>query len=118
LCGPFHYNAWRTTYFDPAVTAAKLDDVTPHDLRASHASWVAERHGVMAAARRLGHAHGSVTTRHYARSIDARDVEVASEFDRQHSSPRGSAAERVRDRDVDSVRRESQRGEEQEKHDD
>jgi integrase len=50
---PLHYNAWRRWHFDPAVNAAELEDVTPHDLRATHATWVADRHGVMAAARRL-----------------------------------------------------------------
>jgi integrase len=77
---PFHYNSWRRTYFDPAVEAAGLLDVTPHDLRASHATWVADAHGVMAAARRLGHSNASVTTRHYARSVDTRDVEIAADL--------------------------------------
>jgi len=81
--GPQHYNAWRTTYFNPAVRSAGLTDVTPHDLRASHATWVAERHGVMAAAARLGHAHASVTTRHYARTVEGQDRGVADEFDRR-----------------------------------
>ena len=79
--GPLHYNGWRSTYFNPAVRAAGLVDVTPHDLRASHATWVAERHGVMAAAARLGHAHASVTTRHYARTTTGQDRKVAEDFD-------------------------------------
>jgi len=33
---PLRYNQWRKAYFDPAVSAAGLTDVTPHDLRASH----------------------------------------------------------------------------------
>jgi integrase len=77
---PLHYNAWRATYFDRAVHAAGLVGVTPHDLRASHATWVAERHGVMAAAARLGHAHASVTTRHYARAARGHDGRVADEL--------------------------------------
>ncbi len=79
--GPIHYQRWRASYFNPAVKAAGLEDVTPHDLRASHATWVAETHGVMAAAQRLGHAHASVTTRHYARAVPGRDVEVAASLD-------------------------------------
>lgn len=71
------YNGWRGVYFDRAVEAAGLGDVTPHDLRASHASWVAEHFGVMAAARRLGHANASVTTRHYARALDRHDEDIA-----------------------------------------
>jgi integrase len=82
---PLHYNYWRKTYFDPAVTAAGLVDVTPHDLRASHATWVAQRHGVMAAAARLGHAHASVTTRHYARAVEGQDRTVADDFDHRDS---------------------------------
>jgi len=59
-----------------------LVEVTPHDLRATHASWVADSHGLLAAARRLGHANASVTTRHYARAIDKRDAEVAAHLDK------------------------------------
>jgi len=78
---PLHYNSWRRTRFDPGVVAAGLVDVTPHDLRASHASWVADKRGVMAAARRLGHSNASVTTRHYARAMDGRDADVARDLD-------------------------------------
>lgn len=77
---PQHYNAWRTAYFDPAVRAAGLTDITPHDLRASHATWVTSRHGVMAAAARLGHANASVTTRHYARTVQGQDRAVAEDL--------------------------------------
>jgi len=83
---PLHYNAWRTTYFDKAVRTAGLVGVTPHDLRASHATWVAERHGVMAAAARLGHAHASVTTRHYARAARGHDGRVAIELGVAHAA--------------------------------
>jgi len=66
-----------------AVAAAGLEDVTPHDLRAMHASWIADaRGGVMTAARRLGHANASVTTRHYARPIDERDGQDAKHLDK------------------------------------
>lgn len=78
---PLRYKPWRRRHFDPAVTAAGLSDVTPHDLRASHGSWVADKHGVMTAARRLGHSNGSVTTRHYARPVPGRDAEVAEAMD-------------------------------------
>jgi integrase len=78
---PIHYPRWRVTYFDPAVETAGLTDVTPHDLRASHATWVAEAFGVMAAAERLGHAHASVTTRHYARTLPGRSAQVAAGLD-------------------------------------
>jgi hypothetical protein len=35
----------------------------------------------MAAARRLGHANASVTTRHYARALDGNDEEIAAALD-------------------------------------
>jgi integrase len=79
--GPLRYNQWRKAHFDPAVSAAGLTDVTPHDLRASHGTWVADRYGVMTAAHRLGHSNASVTTRHYARPVAGRDAEVADASD-------------------------------------
>ncbi|MFI6937407.1 tyrosine-type recombinase/integrase [Streptomyces sp. NPDC050287] len=78
---PLRYNQWRKVYFDPAVSAAGLTDVTPHDLRASHGTWVADRYGVMTAAHRLGHSNASVTTRHYARPVAGRDDQVAEAAD-------------------------------------
>ncbi|MEU6454507.1 hypothetical protein [Streptomyces sp. NPDC047065] len=63
------------------MTAAGLTDVTPHDLRASHGTWVADRYGVMAAAHRLGHSNASVTTRHYARPVAGCDDQVAEAAD-------------------------------------
>jgi integrase len=75
------YHGFRRR-FVAAVTAAGLQDVTPHDLRATHATWVADSHGVMVAARRLGHANANVTTRHYARPVNERDAEVARHLDK------------------------------------
>jgi integrase len=75
------YHGFRRR-FTAAATAAGLSDVTPHDLRATHATWVADSHGVMVAAHRLGHANASVTTRHYARPVDGRDAEVAKHLDK------------------------------------
>jgi integrase len=57
------YHGFRRRFVQ-ALEAAGLANVTPHDLRATHASWVADSHGVPVAARRLGHANASVTTRH------------------------------------------------------
>ncbi|MFC4495473.1 tyrosine-type recombinase/integrase [Streptomyces ovatisporus] len=78
---PLRYNQWRKAHFNPAVSAAGLGDITPHDLRASHGTWVADRYGVMTAAHRLGHSNASVTTRHYARPVAGRDSEVAEAAD-------------------------------------
>ncbi|MCQ4083150.1 site-specific integrase [Streptomyces sp. RB6PN25] len=90
---PLRYNQWRKAHFDPAVTAAGLTDVTPHDLRASHATWVADQYGVMTAAHRLGHSNASVTTRHYARPAVGRDAQVAEASEswmEGHDNPRGA----------------------------
>ncbi|MET9297789.1 tyrosine-type recombinase/integrase [Micromonospora aurantiaca] len=78
---PQSYNGWKYR-FDRAVERAGLTDLIPHDLRATHGSWVADSHGVLVAARRLGHSNASVTTRHYARAVDGRDAEVAAFLDR------------------------------------
>ncbi|MBB4714017.1 hypothetical protein BJ965_003899 [Streptomyces luteogriseus] len=89
---PLRYNQWRKAYFDPAVPAAGLTDVTPHDLRASHGTWVADKFGVMTAAHRLGHSNASATTRHYARPVAGRDDQVAEAADSWpsgHDGPMG-----------------------------
>ncbi|MFF8989575.1 tyrosine-type recombinase/integrase [Streptomyces sp. NPDC014983] len=90
---PLRHNQWRKAHFDPAVSAAGLTDVTPHDLRASHGTWVADRYGVMTAAHRLGHSNASVTTRHYARPVAGRDDQVAEASDAWfsgHDDPAGA----------------------------
>lgn len=78
---PLRYNAFRTWHWDPAVQEAGLVGVTPHDLRATCASWVADTAGILEAARQLGHARTSVTTRHYARPVEGRDRDVAARLD-------------------------------------
>lgn len=85
---PLRYAAFRRNIFDRCIEAAGLVDVTPHDFRASHATWVADQHGVLAAARRLGHSNASVTTRHYARAARGDDV-VAAGFERPGPVARG-----------------------------
>ena len=55
--------------------------MTPHELRATCAPWVADTAGVLEAAKRLGHSRSSVTTRHYARPVQGRDLEVAERLD-------------------------------------
>ena len=81
------YNSWRVTRFDPAAQAAGLEHVTPKDLRTTHGTWVADQYGVMAAAKRLGHSNASVTTRHYARAVEARGAEIAQGFGKEAPAP-------------------------------
>ncbi len=78
---PQHYNAFRRWTWDPATHTADLAGVTPHDLRATCASWVADSAGVLEAAKRLGHSRSSITTRHYARPVQGRDLDVAARLD-------------------------------------
>ena len=79
--GPVHYTSLRRS-FDAACRRVGLVGVTPHSLRASCASWVAESDGVLEAARRLGHSRSSITTRHYARPLAGGDRFVADRLDR------------------------------------
>ena len=78
---PLRYDWWRDQVFDPAAERAGLSQITPKDLRATHATWVADRLGVMVAAKRLGHSNASVTTRHYARAVESRQDEAAAVLD-------------------------------------
>jgi integrase len=98
---PLHYNAWRTWKFDPAIAKAGLDGVTPHDLRATHASWVADEFGILAAGRRLGHSNTTITTRHYARRLEGRDHDVARGLDTFREGKSGPGAHSGHDQEDD-----------------
>jgi integrase len=75
---PVRYSTFRRAAWEPALESTGLTGVTPHDLRASHASWLIDAGAsVLDVAARLGHAAGTVTTRHYARVLPGRDAEVA-----------------------------------------
>jgi integrase len=83
----------RTTLrrsLDAACGRLGLVGVTPHSLRASCASWVAESDGVLEAARRLGHSRSSITTRHYARPLAGGDRVVADRLDQARLAARAS----------------------------
>jgi integrase len=95
---PLHYNAFRRWTWDPATKTAGLQGVTPHDLRATCATWVADRAGVLEAAKRLGHARTSVTTRHYARPVEGRDRDVANQLADLRPKPAEEAGRPVRAR--------------------
>ncbi|MFE8942499.1 hypothetical protein [Streptomyces sp. NPDC007856] len=57
---------------------------------------MADRHGVMAAAKRLGHANASVTTRHCARSRDGQDAEIAYELNADHERAKRARARKAK----------------------
>ncbi|GAC1610096.1 MAG: hypothetical protein NVS3B26_15020 [Mycobacteriales bacterium] len=84
---PVHYTCMRRS-FDAACRRVGLVGVTPHSLRASCASWVAESDGVLEAARRLGHSRSSITTRHYARPLAGGDRVVADRLDQARKEAR------------------------------
>jgi integrase len=73
------YANFRRDVWNGAVAAAGLVRVKPHDLRASHASWLIDRgFSVMDVAARLGHSSAAVTTRYYARPMAGRDQDIAA----------------------------------------
>lgn len=90
--GPVRYRSLRRS-FDAACRRVGLVAVTPHSLRASCASWVAETDGILEAARRLGHSRSSVTTRHYARPMPGGDSVVADRLDQARQAARVAALE-------------------------
>ncbi|MFL6138883.1 MAG: hypothetical protein ACJ74O_13940 [Frankiaceae bacterium] len=68
----------------------------PHDLRASHATWIIDSgRTVMDAAARLGHNVASVTTRHYARTVSGRDQDIAESMDATARAATETAAKRA-----------------------
>lgn len=72
--------------WEPASEAVGLNGVTPHDLRASHASWLYdEGWSPVEIAARLGHSKATVTTKHYARRMVGRDLEIAKGLDQLHA---------------------------------
>lgn len=76
-----HLNFMRRVW-SPACEAAGLS-LTPHDLRASHATWLYDAGwSPVEIAARLGHSKATVTTKHYARRVVGRDVEIADGLDR------------------------------------
>ena len=89
--GPVRYRSLRRS-FDAACRRVGLVYVTPHSLRASCASWVAESDGVLEAARRLGHSRSNVTTRHYARPMAGGDAVVADRLDKARQAARAAVS--------------------------
>ncbi len=70
--GPLDYTHWRRRVWLPAVAAAGLDGVTPHDLRrAAATALVAERVDLKVAQSRLGHADVRMTVGIYAAATGA-----------------------------------------------
>ncbi len=84
---------WRRVVFDPAVHAAGLTDVTPHDLRHTAASLaVASGATVKAVQRMLGHASAAMTLDVYSGLFDDDLSDLAARMD---AAAREAASARV-----------------------
>jgi len=69
---PVHHSNFLHRIWAPAVKAVGLD-LRPHDLRASHATWLYDAGwSPVEIAARLGHAKATITTKHYARRVVGR----------------------------------------------
>jgi integrase len=72
------YANFRNRVFNPAVKAAGLTGVSPHDLRRTHATMlVSLGHNVKAVQERMGHASIQTTLTHYA-SATAHDLKATA----------------------------------------
>lgn len=80
---PLRHPNFMRRVWHPASATAEIK-ATPHDLRATHASRLYDQGwSPVEIAARLGHDRATVTTKHYARSITGRDVEIAERLDQQ-----------------------------------
>ena len=86
---------WRRVVFDPAVRAAGLSDVTPHDLRHTAASLaVASGATVKSVQRMLGHASAAMTLDVYSGLFDDDLAALADRMDAARAGSRGGACGR------------------------
>ena len=78
---PVRHSNFIHRVWTPACKAAGVV-ARPHDLRASHATWLYDAGwSPVEIAARLGHAKATITTKHYARRVVGRDVEIAAGLD-------------------------------------
>jgi len=83
--GPLHTANWRRRVFAPAVTAAGLAPLKPHELRHTAASLlIASGADVKSVQRTLGHASAAMTLDLYAGLFDAQLDAVAEHMDAAH----------------------------------
>jgi integrase len=79
------HHGFRRRFFR-AIAGARLADVAPHDLHATHAGSVRTR----AASWWRPGANARVTIRHYARAMDDRDAHVAAPRQASEGKPTGT----------------------------
>lgn len=93
---PVRHSNFLHRIWAPAVKAVGLD-VRPHDLRASHATWLYDAGwSPVEIAARLGHAKATITTKHYARRVVGRDVEIAVGLDAVYARSAASGTDVAR----------------------
>jgi len=93
-----HSDLMRRVWY-PACRSVGIT-ATPHDSRASHATWLSEvGWSPVVIVGRLGHVRPTVTLEHYARRVSGRDVEIARGLDQCHGAV-GQARGVRRARDV------------------
>jgi len=93
---PVRHSNFLHRVWAPAVKAVGLD-ARPHDLRASHGTWLYDAGwSPVEIAARLGHAKATITTKHYARRVVGRDVEIAAGLDAMHAKSTRSGTDVAR----------------------
>jgi integrase len=78
---------WLTQKFAQAMAALKIEGVTLHSLRHTHASQlIASGLDVLTVSRRLGHGSAAITLRVYGHLIEGQDVRAAEIMERMFST--------------------------------
>ena len=78
---------WLTQKFQQAMDALKIEGVTLHSLRHTHASQlIASGMDVLTISRRLGHGSAAITLRVYGHLIEGKDAQAAEVVERMFNS--------------------------------
>ncbi len=84
---PLRASSFYRYTWSPALRGAGVKGFTPHALRRSVGTWLADAGmPILDVAAYLGHAGTQVTLKHYARSLDERGVRAAAAIERLRSS--------------------------------
>lgn len=86
--GPFRLNSWRRRVWIPAVKAAGLNPLRPHDLRHTAVSlWIKTGANILEVSRRAGHSKASFTLDRYGHLYPNADADLAARLDAVYVSP-------------------------------
>jgi integrase len=90
--GPLRVPAWRRRFWSPAITAAGLDPLRPHDLRhTAVAFWIATGANPLEVSRRAGHSSTSFTLDRYGHLFPQADQALADRLDALYVAPTAPA---------------------------